>query len=59
LTPADIAKICAILDEFREWLERLEHTCSVQFARIAQMQAELDEVRRASLKSKSRTARKP
>jgi hypothetical protein len=48
---ADLAKIYRIFDEQRQWLEKLEHTCSMQFARIAQMQVELDEVRRALLKT--------
>ena len=55
-TKADIAEIHRIFDERKEWLEKLEHTCSIQFARIAQMQAELDEIRRAW--SKVRTPKK-
>jgi prefoldin subunit 5 len=46
-TKADIAEIHRILDERRNWLESLEGTCKVQFQRIAQIQAELDEIRRA------------
>jgi len=58
VTQADISKIHRIFDERREWLEKLEHTCSVQFARIAQIQAELDEIRRAWLKAKSKEGKK-
>ena len=58
MTQADLAKIYRIFDERREWLEKLERTCAVQFARIAQIQVELDEVRRAWLKTKSKEGKK-
>ena len=52
-TKADIANIHRIFDERKEWLEKLEHTCSIQFARIAQIQAELDEIRQAWMKARA------
>ena len=36
-----------IINGFREALERLEQTADVQFRRIAQIQADLDDVRKA------------
>jgi len=46
-TKADIAEIHRIFGERKDWLEKLERTCATQFARIAQIQAELDEIRNA------------
>jgi hypothetical protein len=56
-TKADIAEIYRIFAQRKEWLERLEHTCDIQFARIAQIQAELDEIRRAWTRIPSRRSR--
>jgi hypothetical protein len=53
-TKADIDKIHRIFDTRKEWLEKLEHTCEIQFARIAQMQAELDAIRRAWQQGRAR-----
>jgi len=36
-----------ILNALREGFQRLEHTDAIQFKRIAQLQSELDEVKRA------------
>jgi hypothetical protein len=41
-----------ILNALREGRERLEHASEVQFHRIAQIQAELDEIKRAWQKMK-------
>jgi hypothetical protein len=49
---ADIAEIHRIFGERKDWLERLERTCETQFARIAQIQAELDGIRQAWAKSR-------
>jgi hypothetical protein len=56
---ADIEAIHRTFDERRQWLERLEHTCSIQFSRIAQIQAELDVLKRAVLKKAPRRGKKP
>jgi hypothetical protein len=53
-TRADIAEIHRIFGEREEWLQKLEKACSVQFARIAQIQAELDEIRQAWMRLQSR-----
>ena len=42
-----------ILNALREGQQQLEHDRDVQFHRIAQLQAELDEIRRARAKMKS------
>jgi hypothetical protein len=57
-TTADVAEIHRILDDRKAWLERLEKTCSVQFERIAQLQAELDLVRRAWERKQARLEKK-
>jgi hypothetical protein len=54
-TKADIAKIYRVFEERRIWLEGLERTCNTQFQRIAQMQAELDEIRRELTNARSTT----
>jgi hypothetical protein len=53
-TKADIEAIHRIFADRKEWLERLERTCEIQFARIAQIQAELDEIRQAWVKTRDR-----
>jgi hypothetical protein len=50
---ADIVEIHRIFHEREEWLLKLEKTCATQFARIAQIQAELDEIRKAWMKGES------
>jgi hypothetical protein len=35
------------LNEFRDAIQELRHTCDVQFKRIAQLQADLDAIKRA------------
>ena len=57
-TQSDIEAIRRTFDERRQWLEKLEHTCSIQFARIAQIQAELDDLKRAVLKNLPRRSKK-
>jgi hypothetical protein len=57
-TQADVEAIRRTFDERRQWLEKLEHTCSIQFARIAQIQAELDDLKRAVLKKEPRSRKK-
>lgn len=58
-TKEDIADIYQIFEERRKWLEKLEDTCSIQFARIAQIQAELDQIRVAWTKKQPRSKRAP
>jgi hypothetical protein len=57
-TKADVAEIHRILDNRRDWLERLEKTCAIQFERIAQIQSELDRLRLARARREARNKRK-
>lgn len=43
---ADIDRIHSIFDDRKVLIENLQHTCSIQFERIAQMQAQLDHLER-------------
>ena len=45
-TRADIDAILNTLEERRLLIENLQQTCSIQFERIAQMQAQLDHLER-------------
>lgn len=47
---AEIRQIHAILDRRLEMIHDLQRTCTIQFQRIAQMQAELDELKKAKTK---------
>ena len=42
VSPADIERIYRVFDDRRRLIEDLQHTCTIQFERIAQMQAQLD-----------------
>ena len=53
-TKADIVEIHRIFHEREEWLLKLEKACATQFARIAQIQAELDDIRQAWARVRSR-----
>jgi hypothetical protein len=46
ITRADIDAILATLEKRRVLIENLERTCAIQFERIAQMQAQLDQLER-------------
>ena len=43
---ADFNRVLRILDERKRLIENLERTCTIQFERIAQMQAQLDQLQR-------------
>ena len=43
---ADIDRIYRVFDERKTLIENLQHTCSIQFERLAQMQAQLDHLER-------------
>jgi len=58
-TKADVEEIHRIFEERRQWLQKLEDTCNIQFARIAQIQAELDQIRRAWMKPGRAATMKP
>jgi hypothetical protein len=45
-TREQLAVIHRTLDERRELIEQLQRTCNIQFERIAQMQAQLDQLER-------------
>jgi hypothetical protein len=47
-TAEDIREIHRIFAERGEMLVKLQHTCTIQFRRIAQIQAELDELKKAT-----------
>jgi hypothetical protein len=51
---AEFERILRILDERKELIENLQHTCTIQFERIAQMQAQLDHLQRTLAKSPQR-----
>jgi hypothetical protein len=44
---ADLRQIRATLERRLEMIHELQHTCAIQFQRMAQMQAELDEIKKA------------
>jgi hypothetical protein len=41
-----------ILNRLREGLEAVEHMCDIQFKRMAQLQADVDEIKRAQERMK-------
>jgi hypothetical protein len=47
---AEIRQIHAVLERRLEMIHDLQHTSSIQFQRIAQIQAELDELKKACAK---------
>ena len=47
ITRAEFNAVLAVLEERGAFIECLRHDLDVQFTRIAQLQAELDQIRRA------------
>jgi hypothetical protein len=53
----EVAAVRRTFDERKALIEDLQKTCTIQFQRIAQIQAELDEIRGAWLKVRQRPKR--